>query len=140
MSYNPNSSPLVCFFNSSTSESTSLISFARFDTSLFEGQIDASDNTILSSQYSLHLTGDIRYTGSYSGGLRSLSYFELDGTNQISRGRNENGAGQGNKGVSPEICFASTTPNQSIKLENDKKSSTDFTYSIDYNRVTGLVQ
>lgn len=140
MSYNSNTSPLVCFFNSSTSQSTSLISYSEFDTSLFEGVIDPSDATVLTSKHSLILTGDIRYTGSYSGGLRSVSYFQLAGTDQVSRGRNESGAGQGGTGVSPEICFAETTANQEIKLENTKKQSSTFTYSEDYSRVIGLVK
>lgn len=140
MSYNANTSPLVCFFNSSTSQSTSLVSYSEFDTSLFEGKIDSSDATVLNSKYPLMLTGDIRYTGSYSGGLRSVSYFQLDGTDQVSKGRNESGAGQGNSGVSPEICWAETVENQEIKLENNKKQSSTFTYSEDYSRVIGLVK
>lgn len=139
MSYNSNVSPLVCIFNSTTSQSTSLTSFAEFDTSLFEGIIDSGDATQLSSPYPLILTGDVRYTGSYSGGLRSLIYFELGGTDQTSKGRNENGAGQGNLGVSPEICWAQSSANDVIKLENNKKSTATFTYSEDYSRVIGLV-
>tara|TARA_R100001443_G_scaffold53073_1_gene64796 strand:+ start:105 stop:527 length:423 start_codon:yes stop_codon:yes gene_type:complete len=139
MSYNPNQSPLVCIFNDTAHSESSNTSYAEFTNSLFEGSIKVTDNTVFSSMFNLVISGDVRYSFSGSGGLRSVSYFEINTTDTVYRGRNENGGGSGTKGVSPEIFFAKTESNDQIKLETKKKSSATIVYSEDYSRIIGLV-
>lgn len=139
MSYYPNQSPLVCIFNNTSHTESFLTSFAEFTTSLFEGFIDSSDNTVLQSAFPLSISGDVRYSFSGGGGLRSVSYFEVDGTNTAWKGRSENAGGSGARGVSPEIFFVKTNSIQQIKLELNKKSSVGVIYSTDYSRVIGLL-
>ena len=139
MSYNSNQSPLVCIFNDTAHTESSNTSFAEFTTSLFEGAIKSTDDTVFSSSFNLMISGDVKYSFSGSGGLRSVSYFQINGTDINQRGRNEAGGGSGTKGVTPEIFFTKTESNDQIKLETKKKSSSSIAYSEDYSRVIGLV-
>ena len=140
MSYYPNNSPLICFFNNVGHDENALVSNAEFTTSLHECFIDSSDNTILKSSFPMTLGGDLRYSFVGSGGLRSIAYFNIDGTDSSVKGRSENGGGSGTKGVSPEVFFAKTNSLDEIKVVLNKKSSVTLTYSTDYTRVTGLVK
>jgi len=140
MSYYPTTSPLVCIFNNIGHVEGALTSYAEFTTSLFEGYIDSSDNTVLKSPFPLTISGDLRYTFSGSGGLRSLAYFEIDGTDTSYKGSNRTGGASGSLGISPEIFFVKTESNQEIKLELKKASGVGTTYTTDYSRVIGVVK
>jgi len=140
MSYHPNQNPLVCIFNDTGHAESALTSHAEFTTSLFEGYIDSSDNTVLKSPFPLTISGDIRYVFAGSGGLRSLSYFEIDGTDTSHKGSNRTGGASGSLGLSPEIFFVKTESNQQIKLEFKKASGVLTTYTTDYSRVIGVVK
>ena len=140
MSYYPNQTPLVCIFNDTGHAESAKTSHAEFTNSLQEGFIDSSDNTVLKSSFPLIISGDVRYSFVGSGGLRSISYFEVNGTNTSHRGSNRTGGASGSNGISPEIFFTTTNSLNIIKLELNKKSSASLTYSTDYSRVIGVVK
>ena len=140
MSYYSNESPLVGIFNTQAQTESSLESKAQFDTVLFEGKISGIDSDTITSDFNMFVSGDIRYSFSGGGGLRSVSYFELDGTNTTYRGHNENGGGSAIKGVTPEMIYCEALAGTEIKLETKKKSTVTISYVTNYTRVIGLVQ